>query len=42
MIGGTVAVRFHGPSIWFQVVPETKIVKNRVHLDIHASGGRSG
>jgi hypothetical protein len=31
----------HGPSIWFQVVPETKIVKNRLHLDIHASGGRA-
>jgi catechol 2,3-dioxygenase-like lactoylglutathione lyase family enzyme len=31
----------HGPSIWFQVVPDTKIVKNRLHLDIHASGGRS-
>jgi hypothetical protein len=31
----------HGPSIWFHVVPETKIVKNRLHLDIHASGGRA-
>ena len=31
----------HGPSIWFQVVPETKAVKNRLHLDIHASGGRT-
>jgi hypothetical protein len=31
----------HGPSIWFQVVPETKIAKNRLHLDIHASGGRA-
>jgi hypothetical protein len=30
-----------GPRIWFQVVPEPKIVKNRLHLDIHASGGRS-
>jgi hypothetical protein len=30
-----------GPAIWFQVVPETKAVKNRLHLDIHASGGRS-
>ena len=28
----------HGPSIWFHVVPETKVVKNRFHLDIHASG----
>jgi hypothetical protein len=31
----------HGPSIWFHVVPETKIVKNRLHLDIHAGGGRA-
>ena len=31
----------HGPSIWFHVVPETKIAKNRLHLDIHASGGRA-
>ncbi|RZU53827.1 hypothetical protein EV385_5761 [Krasilnikovia cinnamomea] len=23
-----------GPRIWFQPVPETKIVKNRLHLDI--------
>jgi glyoxalase superfamily protein len=27
-----------GPRIWFQVVPERKTVKNRLHLDIHASG----
>jgi hypothetical protein len=31
----------HGPHIWFQVVPETKAIKNRLHLDIHASGGRT-
>ena len=31
----------HGPRIWFQVVPETKAVKNRLHLDIHADGGRA-
>ena len=31
----------HGPRIWFQVVPDTKAVKNRLHLDIHASGGRT-
>ena len=31
----------HGPRIWFQVVPETKAIKNRLHLDIHASGGRT-
>jgi hypothetical protein len=30
----------HGPSIWFHAVPESKVVKNRVHLDIHASGDR--
>ncbi|HEX2322898.1 MAG TPA: VOC family protein [Streptosporangiaceae bacterium] len=29
----------HGPSIWFHVVPDTKAVKNRLHLDINASGG---
>jgi Glyoxalase-like domain len=29
-----------GPSIWFQVVPERKSIKNRLHIDIHASGGR--
>jgi len=27
-----------GPGIWFQVVPERKTVKNRLHSDIHASG----
>jgi len=27
-----------GPSIWFNVVAEAKTVKNRLHLDIHASG----
>jgi catechol 2,3-dioxygenase-like lactoylglutathione lyase family enzyme len=31
----------HGPSIWLQVVPDTKTVKNRLHLDIHASGDRT-
>jgi hypothetical protein len=30
-----------GPRIWFQVVPEAKSVKNRLHVDIHASGGRT-
>jgi hypothetical protein len=30
----------HGPSIWFHVVQESKIVKNRLHLDIHVSGER--
>lgn len=27
-----------GPVIWFHVVPEAKVVKNRLHLDLHASG----
>jgi Glyoxalase-like domain len=31
----------HGPSSWFHMVEETKIVKNRLHLDIHASGERA-
>jgi hypothetical protein len=30
-----------GPRICFQVVPEPKTVKNRLHLDICASGGRA-
>jgi hypothetical protein len=30
-----------GPRIWFHVLPDRKIVKNRLHLDIHASGGRA-
>lgn len=29
-----------GPRIWFQVVPDKKSVKNRLHIDVHASGGR--
>jgi hypothetical protein len=29
-----------GPRIWFQMVPEPKTVKNRLHLDIKAGGGR--
>jgi len=29
-----------GPRIWFQVVPDRKTVKNRLHVDIAASGGR--
>ncbi|WP_027346871.1 VOC family protein [Hamadaea tsunoensis] len=31
----------NGPSIWFQVVPEKKTIKNRLHLDVMAGGGRS-
>ena len=30
-----------GPRIWFRVEPDAKVVKNRLHLDIRASGGRS-
>lgn len=29
-----------GPAIWFQVVPEAKSIKNRLHIDLNASGGR--
>jgi len=29
-----------GPRIWFQRVPDPKTVKNRLHIDIHAGGGR--
>ncbi len=29
-----------GPRIWFQVVPEKKSIKNRLHIDVHASGER--
>jgi Glyoxalase-like domain len=31
----------HGPSIWFNVVTDAKVVKNRLHLDIRASGERT-
>lgn len=30
-----------GPRIWFQVVPEKKSIKNRLHIDVNASGGRA-
>jgi hypothetical protein len=30
-----------GPRIWFQVVPERKTAKNRLHLDISVGGGRT-
>ena len=33
--------RGDGPRIWFRVEPDAKVVKNRLHLDIRASGGRS-
>jgi catechol 2,3-dioxygenase-like lactoylglutathione lyase family enzyme len=29
-----------GPRIWFQKVPEGKVVKNRLHLDLTVSSGR--
>jgi len=29
-----------GPSLWFQRVPESKTVKNRMHFDLRAPGGR--
>jgi hypothetical protein len=29
-----------GPRIWFQIVPEEKSIKNRIHIDVNASGGR--
>ncbi len=29
-----------GPRIWFQQVPEPKVGKNRVHLDLKVGGGR--
>jgi len=32
--------RGEGPRIWFQIVPDTKSIKNRIHIDVHASGGR--
>ena len=30
-----------GPRIWFQVVPERKSIKNRLHLDIMVGGRRA-
>lgn len=30
-----------GPRIWFQRVPETKTIKNRLHIDLNVGGGRS-
>lgn len=29
-----------GPAIWFQVVPERKSIKNRIHIDVDAAGDR--
>jgi hypothetical protein len=30
-----------GPRVWFQIVPEAKTVKNRLHFDVRASGSRA-
>ncbi|HUA40016.1 MAG TPA: VOC family protein [Streptosporangiaceae bacterium] len=30
-----------GPRIWFQVVPEGKAAKNRLHLDVSVGGSRA-
>ena len=32
----------HGPRIFFQRVPEGKVAKNRVHLDVRAAPGLQG
>jgi hypothetical protein len=32
----------HGPRLFFQQVPEDKVAKNRVHLDIRAAPGLRG
>ena len=32
----------HGPRLFFQQVPEDKVAKNRVHLDVRAAPGQSG
>ena len=34
--------KHHGPSIWLHMVPEAKQVKNRLHIDVHASGEADG
>jgi hypothetical protein len=31
-----------GPRFWFQKVPEAKVVKNRLHLDLDVTDRRSG
>ena len=30
-----------GPRIWFQVVPERKAIKNRLHIDVSVGGDRA-
>lgn len=32
----------HGPRVFFQRVPEDKVAKNRVHLDVRAAPGLHG
>ena len=32
----------HGPRLFFQQVPEDKVAKNRVHLDVRAAPGLQG
>lgn len=32
------AAGWGGPNMWFNVVPETKTAKNRVHFDLRAPG----
>jgi hypothetical protein len=32
----------HGPRLFFQQVPEDKVAKNRVHLDVRAAPGLTG
>ena len=34
--------RGYGPRLFFQQVPEGKVAKNRVHLDVRAAPGLSG
>jgi uncharacterized glyoxalase superfamily protein PhnB len=38
---GIVDPEGRGPRIWFQVVPERKSIKNRLHIDISVGGGRA-
>src|SRR6202042_867027 len=32
----------HGPRLFFQQVPEGKVAKNRIHLDVRAAPGLQG
>ena len=38
-IGAVVDPEGKGPRLFFQRVPESKVTKNRVHLDVNAGGG---